>query len=128
MKSVIKMPKGYICDTGFLHFLLNINNFDELFASTFIGYSFEAFVIEEIIKGLQSTNVVNWFPYYYRTRDAAEIDLILEGPFGLLPIEIKYGMHHPLKQLNSLKKFSQSLFEIYSPRFFDLQRSDNRII
>lgn len=105
MKSIIKMPKGHIRDTGLMHYLLNINNFDELFESIFIGHSFEAFVIEEIIKGLQATNVINWSPYYYRTRDGAEIDLILEGPFGCLPIEIKLGIHHPLKQLNSLKRF-----------------------
>ena len=40
-----------------------------------------------------------------RTRNGAEIDLILEGPFGTLPIEIKSGSHTPLKRLTSLNRF-----------------------
>lgn len=109
MKSIVKMPKGHIRDTGLMHYLLNINTFDDLFASTFLGDSFEAFVVEEIIKGLEAKEVVNWFPYYYRTRDGAEIDLILEGPFGYLPIEIKFGIHHTMKQLSSLRKFIEEM-------------------
>lgn len=109
MKTTIKMPKGHIRDTGLMHYLLNINNFEDLFESTFIGDSFEAFVVEEIIKGIQAKDVVNWFSYYYRTRDGAEIDLVLEGPFGCLPIEIKFGMQHTMKQLVSLKKFIEEM-------------------
>lgn len=47
----------------------------------------------------------NWESYYYRTRDGAEIDLILDGGFGQLPIEIKYGVHTPIKQLRSLERY-----------------------
>lgn len=105
IKSVIKMPKGYIRDTGLLHFLLKINSLESLFEDPSVGHSFESFVIEEIAKGLESTFVTNWSLYYYRTRNGAEIDLILDGPFGLLPIEIKYGTSVRLKQLTSLSDF-----------------------
>lgn len=109
MKSIVKMPKGHIRDTGLMHYLLNINSFSDLFESTFIGDSFEAFVVEEILKGMEAADIVNWAPYYYRTRDGAEIDLILEGPFGCLPIEIKLGVNHPMKQLASLKRFIEEM-------------------
>lgn len=105
LKAVSKMPKGHVRDMGLMHYGLNIHDFDELFQSFFLGHSFEAFVIEEIIKGLQATNIVHWNSYYYRTRDGAEIDLILDGPFGCLPIEIKCGINHPARQLLALKRF-----------------------
>jgi predicted AAA+ superfamily ATPase len=105
VKSVIKMPKGYIRDTGLLHYLLQIDDLEVLKSDPIVGNSFEAFVIEEILKGLQATSVTNWRAYYYRTRNRAEIDLILDGPFGTLPIEIKYGSSTPLRQLIALNEF-----------------------
>jgi predicted AAA+ superfamily ATPase len=107
IKSVIKMPKGYIRDSGLLHWLLGISSPEKLYEHPSVGASFESFVIEELIKGLQATMVTNWEGYYYRTRNGAEIDFILDGPFGTLPIEIKYGSHTPMKQLKSLTMFIQ---------------------
>jgi uncharacterized protein len=57
------------------------------------------------IKGLSATSVTNWQPFHYRTRNGAEIDLILEGPFGVLPIQVKYGSTVKLKQISSLIQF-----------------------
>ena len=53
------------------------------------GYSFESFVSEEIIRGFQSTMETQLDFTYYRTIDKSEIDLIVEGTFGIVPIEIK---------------------------------------
>ncbi len=94
-----------IRDTGLLHFLLKINDIEALHHHPIVGHSFEGFVIEEILKGLEATLVTNWQAYYYRTRAGAEIDLILDGPFGTLPIEIKYGQTIQRKQLSSLIDF-----------------------
>jgi len=105
VKSTTKMPKGIFRDTGLLHFLSNINTREQMFTHPNIGYNFESFVIEEIIKGIQATDSYHWTYYYYRIRNGAEIDLILTGSFGALPIEIKFGMSTSLKQLTSLNKF-----------------------
>ncbi|HCI49104.1 MAG: hypothetical protein A2977_00435 [Alphaproteobacteria bacterium RIFCSPLOWO2_01_FULL_45_8] len=105
IKSVIKMPKGYIRDSGLLHYLTKISSLEELSENPLVGASFESFVIEELLKGLESTLVTNWQPFYYRTRNGAEIDLILEGPFGVLPIEIKYSSTVKLRQISSLIQF-----------------------
>lgn len=105
VKSVIKMPKGYIRDSGLLHEMTGIYGLEQLYSHPMVGRSFESYVMEEIIKGLESTNATGWQSYYYRTRNGAEIDLILDGPFGTCPIEIKYGSHTPLKQLVSLNQF-----------------------
>lgn len=104
-KSLIKMPKGHIRDTGLLHTLLRITNEQQLYRNPIVGRSFEGFVIEELIKGLQSLLVTHWQPFYYRTRSGTEIDLILEGPFGTLPIEIKYGTKVTPNQFKSLENF-----------------------
>jgi len=105
LKSIVKMPKGYLRDTGVLHYLTRIGSFEELFEDPLVGASFESFVVEELIKGLQATPVTNWEPSSYRTKNGAEIDLLLDGPFGLLPIEIKYGTSVRLKQLTALTQF-----------------------
>lgn len=104
-KAVIKMPKGYLRDTGFLHYLYKINDIEQLYEHPTVGSSFESYVIEEIVKGLSATLVTNWQLYYYRTRAGSEIDLIIEGPFGLLPIEIKYGTKVTAKQIKTLTTF-----------------------
>jgi predicted AAA+ superfamily ATPase len=104
-KSLIKMPKGGFRDSGLLHFHKNIITMDQLDKSVDIGHDFEHFVIEEIIKGLETSFATNWKYNYYRTRGGAEVDFILEGSFGVVPIEIKYGVKVNLKKLSSLRNF-----------------------
>jgi predicted AAA+ superfamily ATPase len=105
IKSVTKMPKGVFRDSGLNHYLANIVSREQMLNSSTVGYDFESFVIEELIRGLQASDVTRWDYYYYRTRNGAEIDIILEGNFGVLPIEIKFGSHTQLRQLTSLRKF-----------------------
>jgi len=104
-KSIVKMPKGILRDAGLIHFLANIDSREKLIRSPNVGQNFESFIIEEIIKGVHCTEATNWQYYYYRTKHGAEVDLILEGNFGLLPIEIKFGVATQSRQLTSLKKF-----------------------
>jgi predicted AAA+ superfamily ATPase len=104
-KSVVKMPKGNIRDSGLTNFIQGITQREQLLNYPNVGAAFEAFISEEIIKGIQATKVVNWNHYYFRTRNGAEIDMILDGPFGTLPIEIKFGSMIKQRQIQTLKKF-----------------------
>lgn len=104
-KAIVKMPKGYVRDTGLLHYLLKIRTLDDLYYHSKVGTSFEGFVIEEICKGLQALSITNWSAHYYRTRGQAEIDLVLDGYFGVLPIEIKQGVQVKRSELMSLHRF-----------------------
>ena len=61
-------------------------------------------VIEEIIRNLNARGVIFDY-YYYRTSNGGEIDLILEGTFGIIPIEIKYSQHIGKKDIITLKEF-----------------------
>lgn len=105
VKTMVKMPKGHLRDSGILNYLSKIQDRDALFRSPKMGFLFESFVIEEILKGLEASMVTNWEPYYYRTYSGAEIDLILRGPFGLLPIEIKFGSSIRQQQLMTMQKY-----------------------
>ena len=104
-KSILKMPKGHIRDSGLLHSLLRIQDINDLYNDPIVGNSFESFIIEEILKGINSTMITGWDAHYYRTRSNAEVDLILDGPFGTLPIEIKYGTKTSADRIKNLEKF-----------------------
>ncbi len=105
VKSLLKLPKGHLRDSGLLHYLLRYRSQEDLLSSPQIGRSFEGFVIEELLKGLAATHVSAYQAFYYRTRSGVEIDLILQGPFGILPIEIKSGLSVDERRLKHLEQF-----------------------
>jgi len=105
LKKVQKMPRGFFRDQGILHHLLKISRVDDLLVHPAAGGSFEGFMMEEIIRGFQCTLTSGLDVYYYRTRDKSEVDLIMEGPFGLLPIEIKLGHKVQKRSLAGLRNF-----------------------
>lgn len=104
VKQIVKMPKGYLRDSGLLHHILHIKDLEDLSVSPHVGSSFEAFVIEEFLRGLEAMGIC-YGAYYYRTKRGVEIDLILEGGFGLLPIEIKRNSYVEMKKLKNLEEF-----------------------
>ena len=128
LKRIVKHPKGYFRDSGLLHYLLRIPDVDLLTSHPVMGRSWEGLVIEEIIRSLNATGA-GFDYYYYRTGGGAEVDLILEGEFGLIPIEIKYAQTVPSKQLRALKDFIKDqncrfglvINNDESPRLYDEQ-------
>jgi predicted AAA+ superfamily ATPase len=103
-KRTIKMPRGHMRDTGLLNYQLRNTTTDQLQSHPLFGRIWEAFIIEEILKGF-ANNLIPVQPYFYRTARGAEIDLILEGSFGILPIEIKSGSYTPRRQIQPLIQF-----------------------
>ena len=86
-KRLIKSPRYYVRDSGVLHNLLNIDNFDSLLSNPILGKSFEGFVLENICSVLPKRSQI----YFYRTSAGAEIDLLIKFSNQLWAIEIKYG-------------------------------------
>lgn len=80
----MRSPKLYLRDTGILHALLDIADFDQLLANPQVGESWEAFIIEQLI-----TNLPRWSPSFVRTGNGAEIDLLLERRGKRWVFEIK---------------------------------------
>ncbi|MFT4024746.1 MAG: DUF4143 domain-containing protein [Flavihumibacter sp.] len=75
-KRLVRSPKVYVRDSGITHALLNISGYNELLGHPVVGGSWEGFVIENILSVLPTAIR----PYFYRTADGAEIDLVLEFP------------------------------------------------
>ena len=101
---IIKAPKGYIRDTGLINYSLGLKNAEELKLHPKFGSIWEIFIIEQIIKSLQNSLIENEY-LYLRTKNKAEIDLIIDGETGLIPIEIKAGASIDPRKLTSLKNF-----------------------
>jgi hypothetical protein len=103
-KRVVKHPKGYLRDSGLLHFLLHLQDRDDLMAHPRMGASWEGMVIENLVRGLAAAGV-DFNAFHYRSGGGAEIDLVLEGEFGLLPVEIKHTQHVDARSLRALRDF-----------------------
>lgn len=87
-KRLVKSPKIYLRDSGILHALLNIRNPEELSGHPSLGFSWEGWVIEQILSAIPSS----WTPYFYRSGGGAELDLVLQsGRERPIAIEIKYS-------------------------------------
>lgn len=105
-KSVVKMPRGYLRDSGLLHHLNNTRDLDHLMRRPGIGSAFEGFIIEEIFQGLNAVESPRWKQAFYRNRGGAEIDLVLTSPDNVrIPVEIKFGVSTRRAQLKSLTAF-----------------------
>ncbi|MDD5391895.1 MAG: ATP-binding protein [Thiothrix sp.] len=85
-KRLVKSPKIYIRDSGLVHALLGIADFDNLLGHPVVGNSWEGFVIENLINAAPFNTVAG----FYRSSNGAEIDLLLDVPNqGLWAIEVK---------------------------------------
>lgn len=87
-KRLIKSPRYYVRDSGILHRLLGISDYDTLLSNPILGKSWEGFVIENIHSVLPRLAEA----YFYRTAAGAEIDLVIKMPSGeIWAVEIKHG-------------------------------------
>lgn len=88
-KRAIKTPKLYFLDTGLAAYLTKWNTPDVLEAGAMSGAFFETFVVSEILKSYYNAGILEPSLYYYRDKDAKEIDIIIEQNGMLYPVEIK---------------------------------------
>lgn len=109
-KRLVKSPKIYIRDTGILHQLLAIDNFDTLECNPIMGNSWEGYAIEQILQQCDDDTK----GFFYRTHEGSECDLVLvRGGKPLYAIEIKYtaspkiskGMRISFDDLNTPNNF-----------------------
>jgi predicted AAA+ superfamily ATPase len=103
-KRIVKHPKGYLRDSGLLHYLLHLYTLNDVLSHPQMGHSWESMVIENIIRGLNSLGC-SFDYFHYRTSAGAEVDLVLDGEFGLLPVEIKYKQTVTLRELKGIRGF-----------------------
>jgi predicted AAA+ superfamily ATPase len=88
LKRTVKTPKLYFFDTGLVCFLSKWSSPETAMHGMMNGALLENFVVSEIIKSYRNSATEPYL-YYYRDRDAREIDIIIERDGELHPIEIK---------------------------------------
>jgi predicted AAA+ superfamily ATPase len=88
-KRLVKAPKVYVRDSGIVHALLGIQNYNGLAGHPVVGASWEGFVIENLLAAAPARTAAS----FYRSSAGAEIDLVLDVPArGRWAIEIKRGV------------------------------------
>jgi len=114
-KRLIKSPKVYWRDTGLLHALLNVSDEDELLNRPWVGASWEGFVIEQILGALQQADR-HVEPFFFRTSDGREIDLVLDFGSALWAVEAKLSASPSSSDFDRMSKTA------------DLIKADRRIL
>ena len=118
-KRLTKAPKLYIRDSGFLHFLLGLNNIDDIFGHPIAGNSWEGYIVQEIFHLMP----VNTFGYFYRTQDGSELDMVIEkGGKIKLCIEIKLTNSPKLNKGNTI-----ALKDLHNPPLLIVGAEDYQI-
>jgi predicted AAA+ superfamily ATPase len=109
-KRIVKAPKVYVRDSGIVHSLLGIADYNSLAGHPVVGSSWEGFVIENLLAAAPEPTIAS----FYRTSAGAEVDLVLEIPgHGLWAIDIKRGLsarpekgfHNACEDLKPARRF-----------------------
>lgn len=88
LKRTVRKPKMFFYDTGLVCYLTKWSSPEIAENGAMNGALLENYTVSEIMKSYQGAGVEPYL-YYYRDRDAKEIDVIIEGDGKLCPIEIK---------------------------------------
>lgn len=88
LKRTVKTPKMYFYDTGLVCYLTKWSSPEVAENGAMNGALLENFAVSEIMKGYQNAGIEPYL-YFYRDRDAKEIDVVIEGDGKLCPLEIK---------------------------------------
>ncbi|MBW6492864.1 MAG: ATP-binding protein [Lentimicrobium sp.] len=98
--AISKMKKVYFCDNG----IRNIINaeFGDIRYRTDKGALFENFVLLELLRNLNPAGEIN----FYRTRDGAEVDFVVNQIFEQYAVECKYKTFEKPSHSKALNAFS----------------------
>ena len=88
LKRTIKTPKVYFYDTGLVCYLTRWSSPEVAECGAMNGALLENYTVSEIMKSYQNAGLEPYI-YFYRDRDAKEIDVLLEHDGKLFPLEIK---------------------------------------
>lgn len=120
-KRIVKRPKIYLTDTGILHHLIGVENFNELAGHPGLGPSWETFVLTQILAEKKRTLKL----FFYRTHHGAEVDFVItKGEKVLATVEVKFTNSPKLSKGNYI-----AFEDLNSPANFVITpSSDNYLI
>jgi hypothetical protein len=85
-KRLVKSSKLYLKDSGIFHSLQTIDSRHILLSHNKLGASWEGFVLEQALRILQIDQ-----PFFWRTHNGAELDLLWHAHGKRFGIEFKYS-------------------------------------
>lgn len=111
LSRAIKTPKLYFTDPGLAVWLGRWSSPETLEAGALSGQAFENYVVSELRHTLvnSGSNAQLWF---YRDRDAKEIDAVVEQNGILFPIEIKRSANPQRKDVSAFSILGRSTLEV----------------
>ena len=87
-KRLVKTPRLYWRDSGLLHALMRVGDLGQLYRQPWLGQSWEGFVIEQTLATLSAVEK-RASPYFLRTSDGYELDLVLDWGAERWAVEIR---------------------------------------
>jgi predicted AAA+ superfamily ATPase len=107
-KRLVKAPKVFLRDSGLLHAVLGATNQSSLLRQPWVGASWEGYVIEQVLARLGALGR-QARPYFFRTSDMHELDLVLEVDASLWAFEIKLTSAPSPAHLHALHKVADMI-------------------
>jgi len=105
-KRLVKTPKLYFLDSGLAAWLLGIRDAASLETHAARGALFESHVVSELLKDRMNAALSSDL-YFWRDNTGNEVDLLIDTPQGLKPIEIKSGATFATDWTQGLKKWQR---------------------
>jgi len=87
-KRQVKSPKVYLRDSGLFHWLMNVENFDQLTLHPKLGASWEGFAMECTCRSIGKSNE-NF--YFWKIHSGSELDLLWMHAGRRWGVEFKYA-------------------------------------
>ena len=107
-KRLVKMPKLHFYDSGLVCWLLGIRDPGQLRTHPLRGQIFESWVVSELVKRQMNQGETSALSFY-RDRDNAEVDVIIERPSGLTLIEAKSSQTPSGSLLSGIRRVRRHL-------------------
>ncbi|RKY27283.1 MAG: ATPase [Planctomycetota bacterium] len=102
-KRLVKTPRVYWRDSGLLHSLMNVGDLEHLYRQPWLGHSWEGFIIEQTLATIAAIGKCVQ-PFFFRTSDGLELDLVLDWGTERWAIEIKLTSNPSPDMIDRLHK------------------------
>jgi len=104
-KEITKSPVVYFYDLGLRNYLLNL--FGNIYDENQIGFLFQNFIFNVLREKFKDKKI-----YFWRTKDGAEVDFVIDLGMELVPVEAKFKNYNSPVIEKSLKNFIKQ----YTPK------------
>ena len=113
-RRLVKMPKLHFYDSGLACWLLGIRTADQLRSHPLRGALFESWVVSEVAKHRANAGETRGLSFY-RDRDGAEVDLVIERLDRTTLVEAKSSQTASSSLFDGARRVRRRLAEAYRP-------------